>query len=269
MKITFTPSFKAKNQNIRKADDIQRNARESFPFTSPTYLDSFYRTGKKWEHETKRKFENVVNRADKKLSAIRELAKNSAFEGISFDERNLNAPIFQTLRGIKILKAANCHECAALSIAALAANGIHDVNRVNLTADIKFINKKTREIEYKATEPIDHTTVIAKIGKDNIIVDTWLGFTDSISGAQSKFKQQLWDSDIKDKARTHRSLFRLEKFEKDGVLINPDKDYELRTTINFEQAEETKEEDIRLIGYYSRCCFPELIMKPQKTDANT
>ena len=271
MKITFSPSFKSKNQNIRKADDIQRTARNNFPFSSPSYCDAFYKTSKSWTPEIKDEYEKVVTRADKKISAIRDLSSEAAFEGITFDERNLNAPIFQTLRGIKFLKVANCHECAALSIAALTANGIYNVNRVNLEAEFKYINKKTGEIEYKATEPIDHTTVIAKMGKDKkdkVVVDTWLGFADSISGAKGKFKQLLWNSDIREKARLHRSLFRVEKIQKDGVLIDPDKDYELQTKISFKEAEETSQDDMRLIGYYTRCCYPELIKKPQKTDAN-
>lgn len=270
MKISFNPSFKSKNQNIRKADDIQRTARNNFPFTSPSYFDAFYKTSKNWTPEIKDKYENVVTRADRKISAIRELSSDGAFEGITLDEKNLNAPIFQTLRGIKLLKAANCHECAALSIAALTANGIYDVKRVNLEAKFQYINKKTGEVEYKATEPIDHTTVVAKIGKEKeeVIVDTWLGFADSPSGAKGKFKQILWNSDIREKSRLHRSLFRVEKIQKDGILIDPDKDYELQIGINFKEAEETTQEDMRLIGYYSRCCFPELIKKPQKTDAS-
>ena len=73
MKITFTPSFKAKNQNIRKADDIQRTARNNFPFISPSYCDAFYKTRKNWTPEINEKYENVVTRADRKLSAIRVL----------------------------------------------------------------------------------------------------------------------------------------------------------------------------------------------------
>ena len=166
MKITFNPSFKSKNQNIRKADDIQRTARCNFPFVSPSYCDAFYKTSKNWSPEIKDKYEKVIKRADKKITAIRSLSAESAFEGTTFDEKNLNAPIFQTLRGIKLLKVANCHECAALTIAALTANGIYDVKRVNLEAEFQYINKETGEVEYKATEPIDHTTVIAKMGKD-------------------------------------------------------------------------------------------------------
>ena len=271
MKILFNPSFKSRNQSIRKADDIQRTARNNFPYTSPTYCDAFYKTGKKWSPEVKDKFENVIKRSDKKITALRDLAAEAAFEGITFDEKNLNAPIFQTLRGIKLLKVANCHECAALSIAALTANGIYDLKRVNLQAEFQYVNKETGKVEYKATEPIDHTTVIAKMGKDKkdeVVVDTWLGFADDITGAKGRFKQILWESDIREKARLHRSLFRVEKIEKDGILIDPDKDYELNTSIKFNEAEETTQDDMRLIGYYAKCCYPELIKKPQKTDAN-
>ena len=137
--------------------------------------------------------------------------------------------------------------------------------------NLYFKNKETGEVEYTAKEPIDHTTVVAKMGKDKkdeVVVDTWLGFADSTSGAKGKFKQILWESDIRENARKHRSLFRVEKMIKENVLINPDEDYELKTSINFKKAEETAQEDMRLIGYYARCCFPELIRKPQRTDAN-
>ncbi len=268
MKITFNPSFKSKSSNIRYADDIQRQAKRIFPFLSPSYCDAFYKTSSKRDEETKAKYEKVVKNADNKLTAIRELAKENAFEGMSFDEKNLNAPIFQTLRGVQLLKAANCHECAGITIAALAANEIYDVNRVNINAQIRYINKETGKTEYKEVEPIDHTTVIAKIEDEDVIVDSWLGFADSISGAKGKFKQLLWDSDIREKARKHRSLFRVEKYEKTGKIINPDEDYEQKISIILEPAEKSTQEDMRLIGYYSRCCFPELITKPQKTDAN-
>lgn len=268
MKITFNPSFKSKNANIRTADDIQRNAKLSFPFISTSYCDSFYQTNKKWQPNIKAKYNDVMMKQNKKLSAIRLLAKRDAFKGETFDEQNMNAPIFNTLRGVKLLKTANCHECAALSMAAFAANGFYNLERANISANFEFINKETGEVEYKASEPIDHTIVIAKIGKDDVVVDTWLGFADSISSAKAKFKQQLWNSDIRAKAREHRSLFRVKVKEETGKLINPDKDYELKTTINFNKSEECSPENIRMIGYYTRCCFPELVMKPQKIDAN-
>lgn len=271
MKITFTPSFKAKNSNIRKADDIQRNARNIFPFASPTYFDAFYKTGKLEINETQDtdkklktikkqvKYELATKSLDDKISAIRQYSKIKAFEGNTLEEKNMNAPIFLILRGIKALKTANCQECAGLAMAALAANGITNLERDKVVAEFKYINKETGQTEYLATEDLDHTVVVAQMGKeekDKVVVDAWIGFADSLSASKAKFKQLLWESDIKELEKKHSELFKKQKSQKPA---NIEKHYIKKVNINFKQIEKLSEENMRLIGYYTRTLYPELI----------
>lgn len=259
MNINFNPSFTSRNKNIRKADDIQRKAKLAFPIISPTYIDTFYKSINSSDKIKREKANTVAKKYDTRITAIREMVRRHSFEGSTFEEKQLNAPIFHVLRCVEIAKAANCHECAAIAIAGLTANGIFDNQRVNLELDLKYKNKKDGKVEYQASIPIDHTAIRTKIGKDDIIVDPWLGFADSISGANEKYKQLLIDKDINKEIRTHRSLFRLEKSTPDNI-INPDKDYELKTAIKYIPAEYSNEKDMAEIGYYTRCFHPELIL---------
>lgn len=259
MNINFNPSFTSRNKNIRKADDIQRRARLTFPATSPTFIDTFYKTSGSCNYKRSKQADFVAHLYDKKISILREQVRKHSFEGSTFEEKQANAPIFQTLRHVKALKAGNCHESSATAIAGLTANGIYDNERVNLELELKYINKKTGITEYMAYIPIDHTAVKTRIGKDYIIVDAWLGFADSISGAREKYKEMLVNKDIEKEIKTHRSLFRLQKSTK-GNVIDPDKDYELKTKIRFAPAEFSTQKNMEEIGFYTKCFYPELIL---------
>lgn len=259
MNINFNPSFTSRNQNIRKADDVQRRARLTFPATSPTFIDTFYKTPNSTNKIRSGEANFIAYKYDKRVSILREQVREHSFEGYTFEERQVNAPIFQILRHVKALKAANCQECAAIAIAGLTANGIYDNERVNLELELKYMNKENGRIEYQAYIPIDHTAIKTRIGKDNIIVDAWMGFADSLSGAREKYKEVFTNKDIENEIKNHRSIFRVQKSTKDK-LIDPDKDYELKTKIRFAPAEFSTQKSMKEIGFYTRCFYPELVL---------
>lgn len=260
MNISFNPSFTSRNKNIRKADDILRKAREAFPATSATYIDSFYKTAQSTDSNKSKKANMVAYKYDKFVGFVRKQVHLHSYEGATEEEKKMNAPIFQTLTFVEIAKAANCHEYASIATAGLTANGIYDNERVHLALDIQYKNKETGEIEYHRTLPIDHTAIKTRIGKDDIIVDAWLGMADSLSGASAKYKQLLLNKDIDEEIKIHRSLFRLEKSTPNNI-IDPDNDYELKTSIKYIPVEYSDPETMKEIGYFSRCFYPDLCLK--------
>lgn len=259
MNISFNPSFTSRNKNIKKADDIQRRVRLTFPATSPTFIDTFYKTTNSLDEERQEQANFVAYRYDKKISAVREQVRRHSYEGTTLEEKNMNAPIFQILRCVGIAKAANCQEYAAIATAGLAANGIFDNQRVNLKLEVKYINKENGRIEYQGYIQIDHTAIKTWIGKDSVIVDAWLGFADSLSGAREKYKKIFIDENIEQEIKKHSSLFKLEKSRR-GDVVDPDKDYELKTSIIYAPVEFPIKKDMEKIGYYSRRFYPELIL---------
>lgn len=258
MNISFNPSFTSRNKNIRKADDIQRKAREAFPATSATYIDSFYKTRKSTDPDKCKKANMVAYKYDKFVGFVRKQVRLHSYEGDTEQEKKMNAPIFQTLTFVEIARAANCQEYASIATAGLTANGIYDNEIVNLALDLQYKNKKTGEIEYQRIIPIDHAAIKTRIGKDDIIVDAWLGMADSLSGASAKYKQLLLNEDIDEEIKLHRSLFRLEKSTPDNI-INPDRDYELKTSIRYIPVETPDLETMEETGYFSRCFYPDLL----------
>lgn len=259
MNIQFKPSFCSRNKNVQKADNIQRKAKNVFPSLSPTFMDTFYCSTKSTDPEVQTKSDKLITHLDKKITILRRMVDNKPSKFLNEEDRKIDAAIFRILRGVKILKTANCQECAAITIAALAANGIYNASRERLMLDLNYINKETGEIEYSAEIPIDHTSVRTQIGQDNIIIDGWMGFALSESEAIAKYKQTLLNDNIKPELSLHRSLFRLEKAEQ-GKLINPDTDYNLQTRLKFVKCEEASEEYMQDIGYYTRCFYPDLIL---------
>lgn len=259
MNINFNPSFTSRNQNIRKTDDVQRRARLTFPATSPTFIDTFYKTPNSSDEQREEQATLVLYKYDTKIGEIRQKVRNHSFEGTTPEEKKINAPIFGILKGVKETKAANCQECAAVAVACLAANGIYDIQRVKLELELKYVNKKNGTIEYQANIPIDHTAVKTRIGKDTIIVDAWMGFADSLSGAREKYKKAFINEDIKNEIQKHSSNFKMQK-SRQNHIIDFDESYELRTSIRYISTEFPTQKNIEEIGHYAKCFYPELVL---------
>ena len=208
--------FKARKPEIRHADDIQRRARREFPTLSSTYIDMFYCCAQKKNRDAYKQYkaEKIENIVNEKITDSREssdkLAKNS----------ELRIPYTRVLKYMKKDKTGNCAECSAAVIAALAANGIYDSQMSNIALSIEFVNKKTGKTEYQAMEPIDHSMVVTALGKkdpkenDFVVIDSWLGFADSLSGAKARYKQVYNDKFMDPEIKYQRSLFRIEQYEK-------------------------------------------------------
>lgn len=155
----------------------------------------------------------------------------------------------------------NCMEYAKSTMAALCANGYYNSERVNLRYEVKFINKKTGETEYKSEDSLDHSFIITDLNcrkEKDIIVDSWLNFADYKNGAVARFKG-IFDDEIRDCEKFHKKLFTLEKLKKEGKY-NPE-DYKMEAGFVFAPREinATKYEKERL-GDYARNIYPELIL---------
>ncbi len=257
--------FGAKNKNIRKADDIQRASKQAFPMLSPSYVDEFYLSTKMKkndaENPTARKY---FKKLDRKLTALRTVAKNLQYPVASMT----HPPYENILTGVKLMKVGNCEECADAVLATLFANGYYNSDKMYLYCETEYINKQTGKSEYKDADPLDHAFVITSLDKDNpkekdkIIIDSWLGFADSTSAAKGKYKQVFGDTQLRELASKHRSLFRLNKYMETGTFINYD-DYEMRQHFVFKPVDKLKQEEKEYLGFYSRVMYDNTIL-PKK-----
>lgn len=267
--INFHPKFKARKKEIRKADDIQRRMLQTFPMLSPSYMDEFY-FSTKLDNEgnpVNKKARQFFKKADKKLTVVRDVSKNPEKYGIQQSKVEQDIPYTQLLDGIKLMKVGNCEEKATAMLAALCANRHYDAERVYLCLKTEYIDKVTGERKYLAIDSLDHAFIVTNFDKTknekDIVMDPWLGFTDSISGAKAKYKQ-IYDEKTMHKILSyHRSMFRLQMAEKTGKLINPD-DYELRKNFVFYPAPQLSAESLEDLGLYSRIMFKNLIMPNNK-----
>ncbi len=276
MKITpiknnFIPAFSAKNKDIRKADDIQRRTRLTFPLLSPSYIDTFYSVTRldSKDNPVNLKARKIFKKLDLKLTAIRDFSKHP--EKYGYGRGNFQeSPLSLRLNGMEFLKAGNCEECAIAALAALTANGYYDSQRVVLALETAFQDKETGNIVYGAIDSLDHTFVVTTMGKehpkekDKIVVDPWLGFADSVSGAKARFKQ-IYNDDDYDKIKSYRrSMFNLE-LAKHGKMTDLD-DYKMLSRLVFYPVNEYTEDDMKNIGFYSRIMYTNLVLPEKDND---
>ena len=257
------PTFSAKKEEIRKADDIVRNARNVFPATSPTYMDAFFLTPKSKDISVAIEADKRIDKQDKKITAIRKYVKKTNQAPKNDIDRILDLEIFKRLRAIKILKVTNCFESSAIAMAALVANGIYDVERANVELSQKYINKKTGKVEFDENISLDHSVVLTKMNsdkKDYIVVDAWLGFADSESNSSAKYKQCLIDDSIREQIGINRSLFRLERTQKEGRLVDVDSEYDLKLSIAYNIKDKKSPTNAVVLGNYTRIIYPELCL---------
>ncbi len=264
-------SFSARNKNIRKADDIQRKARQTFPMISPSYVSSFYIVMQ--QDKDKKPLnpgaDKIYKKADMKLSSIRDMAANPYKYGIKTDYITSCVPYSILLDNVKTAKTGNCDECAIAALAALTANGYNNSKRVFLGYEIQFINKKTNKIEYSDISPLDHSCVLTTLDKENpqkndiIVIDPWLGFAESLSGANAKFKLMYKEDNLQNIFSYHRSMFRLKKAKETGKVINFD-DYEVRQNFTFYPADGYSKQELKDFGLYCGTAYESLLLKGNK-----
>ncbi len=271
MKINSTNYYKSinfysRNKNIRKADDIQRKARMTFPVFSPSYIDEFYSSTRLVDDiPVNEKARKIFKKIDRKLTLLRKVTKEPDQYGIEQTSLQRKTPYALLLSSMNLLKVGNCEECAATVLSTLAANGFYNAQKVYLGLEIQYLDKKTGEIKYNKCTPLDHSFVVTTLDKENpkekdkIVIDSWLGFADSIAGANERFKKMLSKDQLDNIYSFHRSMFRLNMYEDTGELINFN-DYELRSKLVFYPADNYTEEDMKDLGFYSKLIYDELIL---------
>lgn len=252
-----TVNFRARNENVRKADDLQRKSRNVFPMISATYIDDFYSSSKPksknraFAKEISNKIQNGIMKRRKTIEIAR--------EKVTKEEDLLYA--FE-LSVIRDEKTGNCLESAKAALAVLFANGFYNSKTANLYLDIDFINKKTGEVEYSTKEFLNHAVVLTdmnKGGDKNIVIDRWLGFADNSQGAAGRYKQ-LYDGDLDVYENMHKKLFYIEKMSK-GEEIKLD-DYVCKMKFSYIPVEEFKnQEDKEKLGFYIGTDYPEALLK--------
>ena len=232
--ITNNISF-GKNQYLKNGDDIQRHARKSFPAFSPTYADTFY--------HKKTKESPILEKKVIEVNTARDCVNLMTISGLNTTRVGTEIPQILTLNNLELRKKGNCEEFSIATLATLLANGYTDSERKYLCLRTEFINKETGQTEYYEVDSLDHALVVSSLGKnskdekDLYVIDSWLGFADTIQGAKTRYKNI---SDQRGKlskiCSKRRSDFRLKKLLRDDVLVDTDK-YEQKCTLFFKDAD--------------------------------
>ena len=257
------PTFSAKREEIKKADDLQRKAKLNFPIFSPSYLQEFYCLNGKGQNTPKQvRTIQIAQRIVYKINAGRTVDDESSRGRYMLAFTN-EPPYIRPLDRIKRTKIGNCHEASIATIATLAANGIDDSRRMSLEQRTEYVDKNTNKVVFSKNYDLDHTIVVSAMGKENpkerdlIVLDSWMGFADSISAAKDKYARFIDEKKNKEDFSNSFSLFRVEHFEKTGELLNRN-DLELRHRIVFKDEETPSKEEIESLGRYSRMMYPHL-----------
>ena len=254
-------TFSARKQEIRQADDIQRKSRENFPMFSPSYLQEFYCLNGKGQNTPKQvRTIQIAQRLVYKINAGRivddESSKTSYFA----------EPIYiRPLDRIKRTKIGNCHEASIATLATLTANGFYDAKRVSLEQKTECVNKKTNKVVFSKNYDLDHTVVVSAMGKENskendlIVLDSWMGFADSISGARDKYSMFIYENKNKSDFNDSFSLFRIDHFQETGEFLDKNDCY-IRHRIVFKDEEKHSEKDLKELGRHARMMYPHLCL---------
>lgn len=256
-------SFSARNKDIRTADKIQRKARQSFPMVSSSYIQDYWPIAdSKRNDETYDKTKVILQNIIQKIRRMRDVCQNPDKYDISVPIYELYTPYAFNLRNIKNAKAGNCMESAIATLGVLAANGYYDSKRMNLFLDTSFINKKTGEVEYKKRNDMDHSMVLTTMNRkckkqdDYIVIDSWMGFADSYSGAIAKYKQNYKQEYIDECIRYNKALFTIEQHQKNkNFNLN---NYKLKTNFVLQEADFINSNGIKMLGEYSSVMFDNL-----------
>ena len=130
---------------------------------------------------------------------------------------------------------------------------------------MEYIDKKTNKVVFSKTYDIDHTFVLSAMGKENpkeddyIVLDSWMGFADSISGAKDRYARFIDENKNKSDFNDSFSLFRIDHFQETGEFLNKNDCY-LKNKIVFKDEEKFSKEDIQSLGRYARMMYPHLCL---------
>lgn len=256
-------SFCKKDKNIRKADTIQRLTRLAFPVLSATYADTFY--GCLSDGSSKQQAASKISSG--LMKRICSMRNNFAYAEKLAVYSQFDKKMIYILDAIAKNKIGNCSENAKLALAVLCANGYCNSALVGLAYEVKFINKKTNEVEYRNLTNLDHAFVITDLNErkeKDIIIDTWLGFAAYKEEATDRFKA-LYGEDLGNLVEMSKKLFRIEKMQKGQISENETidfNDYEIRKGFKYLEGftdNETMKEKEQL-GELVRKKYPEVVL---------
>lgn len=257
----YTPSFSSKKPEIRKADDLQRKTRTAFPFFSPSYADGYYSSCASFYQapNTKKAVEHWDNmdRLDKesrKMSLIRE-ERRQALEG----RYNFSAKFTETVKDVQKYRLANCEEAATMVLATLLANGYTNSFKCSLKLITSIYEKGAKESKFSLRDSLDHACVITKSPKDKkyIILDSWYGFADSMSGAKGRYKQ-LYDEKKLQKSK-QKAISQFTNFYQNKYKNFDINNFEVRQHIDFDIKEMPGKQDHSKLQQIFSEKYPELI----------
>lgn len=247
-------TFSARNKDIRKADDIQRHSRQVFPMLSPTYIDEFYISAKQ-EKDTP-KIQYLNNEMTAEINAAR---KSHKLKSMTEDNGLCSHPManfyLYTLLNLTKNKIGNCKEASIATIGMLASKGYYDSHKVNLVLRNEFINKQTKKVEFSSEIPLDHAFVITSLNEESrqddnnkIVLDSWMGFADSVSGAKNRYKHLFTEDKLAklkqqsiETFKTHLKLY--------GEEFDMDK-YEMRHNFVFNRSDNLTQKDMKEFGMF-------------------
>jgi len=231
--LSFSPSFCARNGEIKRADSLMRKSRETFPMLSATYVDDFYLSTKPKSSRKDEADEMSQSLWDKIFRMRRKCDEAEKYSDYSFFDTKLMYDLSQISKN----KVGNCTECSKAALATLCANGYYNSHRVNLLYRVEFINKKTGEKEYSAANSLDHSFAVTDLNsrkEQDIVIDPWLGFADYKGAAFARFKA-FYGDELDDYETMHKKLFNLKKLQ-EGENIDF-KDYEMRKNFIFHKVD--------------------------------
>lgn len=263
--ITNSLSF-GKNPNIKKGDQIQRHARKIFPAFSPTYADVFY--------HSKAKDCPFLEKKIIEVNTARECVNLMAINGLCETSVGTEIPQILALNTLETRKKGNCEEFSIATLATLLANGYTDSERKYLCMRTEFVNKETGLTEYCEVDSLDHALVVSSLGKnskdekDLYVLDSWLGFADTVKGAKTRYKNLTEQRGKLSKiCSKRRSDFRLKKLLREDVLVDTDK-YIQKCTLFFKDADFDTEKVNQDLQKYVNLMYLNLKLPQENTTQN-
>ncbi len=256
MKITATnnlynSSFKARNENIRKADKIVRETKHTFPSISPSYARSIYSVFKK--DTPNQRAIDIRKKIDKNITNIRKSAEEYANSNGRISNNRVVSHYLAILLGLEKLKTGNCSEMCIATLGTLASKGYYNAHFNDLDFSVQIINKTTGETEYNSKYNIDHVFITASLddkeSQENTVIDPWLGFAESKSGAKEKYKK-VFSKQIENYINTSTFEFEINKNLVEAKRVNWD-NYEIRANFEFSPYDEIKENGLKEFGDYT------------------
>ncbi len=270
---SYKPGFLSRNEEIKKADDLQRRARASFPMVSATYAEEYYYTMRpesKYYNRARGIVENMTAdiQLQRSLASLmgRDFSNYGPFGFLNRRDYEDDTSFLNNLEWVKGQKVGCCDESAKTALATLCANGYYNSAETYVYYGVQFVNKESGEVEYKNGGKLPHCFVVTDLKKDgegagdrknDIVIDPWLGFADYAPGAVARFKQ-AFSNDLFEMTEEFKQNFAKKK-EKMGEEFNPD-DYEIKTTFTFMEWSPKTLRCKQKLGQKVREKYPETIL---------